>query len=112
MSMTKRDVSEFFDLSLRYICQRVGAPEFGVIDPNDLLAGIARGNAQVYQATIAFLDAYRKWFDFSDELIRMGRPAISNSNDLTKLNRLVRERDLTRERLKQVISTLRNDSGP
>lgn len=104
--MTQANVYEFFDLSIRYICQRVGAPEFGIIEHDELLAGIARANPQLHEKTRAFLDAYRNWFEFTDKLIREGRAASSNDADLHRLNELVRSRDETREQLKQAVAAL------
>ena len=106
VAMTRADVYEFFDFSIRYLCRLVGAPEVGVIDHEELLGGVERRNHELYDYAVDFYIAYREWFNFTDELISASRAAVDSAEDCARLNQLVARRDFTRLRLRDFVATL------
>jgi hypothetical protein len=104
--MNKYEVYQFFDLTIRYACRRVGAPEFGIVDHEELLQGMAKTNREVYSLLAAFLDAYQAWFELTNEIITQGRGGNLNPAEFQKLQALNNRRDETRKRLSEMIKTL------
>lgn len=102
--MTRQEVYEFFDMQIRYVCIRVGAPWFGITDHQELLQGIQRANREVFQHLNAFIEAYSAWFEFTDKIIREGRGGMMNPAEMEKFLAVGREKEATRERLKDLLA--------
>jgi hypothetical protein len=106
--MDKNEVYSYVEMTLRYICMRVGVPESEVIVNSELVAGIERTNPEIHSLVMEFLDAYWEWFQFSNMIIEQGKGGNLNAAEFYKLDALMKKRDETRMKLAEKVKSLPN----
>ena len=99
MLITDQDAAQLIDLSIRYTCAKLQVREFGIIEHDELLAGIRRKDPETCGILMEFLTSYRAWFQFHKNLDRDGKQGALSHAEIQELEALSTKKDAGRTRI-------------
>jgi hypothetical protein len=106
MFITKQDAAQLIDLAIRYTCVKLRVSEFGIIEHDELLAGIAAKDAETHRLLRDFLTSYSAWFEFHESIDRQGKQGRLSETETRHLMELSNRKDATRAQIVKQLKSM------